>query len=226
MNDIINKLQNFTLLKGLDKNTITKALEISKYSIKHYNPEEVIAFEASHCNHLGLILDGIISVNKIYPSGRTVSIATLNIGKVFGEVILFSNHNIYPSTIIASSQCEIIFFDREHFINMCNYYPNIYENLLHAFSDRILLLNQKITNLSFKSIRQKIIHHLFEVYKIQKSLYLELYKSRNEWAELLGIPRPSLSRELIKMKNDGLIDYDKSTIKIVDLNKLENELFK
>jgi Mn-dependent DtxR family transcriptional regulator len=43
-------------------------------------------------------------------------------------------------------------------------------------------------------------------------------------AELLNIPRPSLSRELIKMKQDGLIDFYKNRFKILDLKKLEKTL--
>jgi CRP-like cAMP-binding protein len=226
MEDLIKHLKDFILFRNLEDSKLKEILVKSHYRLKNYKTEEVIALEGTPCQQLGFILDGAISINKIYPSGRTVAIATLNKGKIFGEVVLFSDHNIYPSTVIASTDCSILFFEKEKFIDMCNFYPQIYENLLRAFSDRILLLNQKITNLSFKSIRQKIIHHLFQVYKQQQKQYIDIPHSRSDWAELLGIPRPSLSRELIKMKEANLIDFDKSTVKLIDLNALEEELFK
>ena len=40
-------------------------------------------------------------------------------------------------------------------------------------------------------------------------------------AEMLNIPRPSLSRELTNMKEDGLIDFYKNNIKILDLEGLK-----
>jgi Mn-dependent DtxR family transcriptional regulator len=43
-------------------------------------------------------------------------------------------------------------------------------------------------------------------------------------AELINIPRPSLSRELIRMKEEGLIDFYKNRFKIVDIKALERIL--
>lgn len=226
MKEIIQKLSTFILFNGLDEKTLEKVLAISGYQLKRYTAGEIIALEASTCQQLGLIFEGCISISKIYPSGRTVAITTLDEGSIFGEVVLFSNHNVYPSTVIATNACSVLFFEKNAFIKMCNEFPQVYSHLLKAFSDRILLLNQKITNLSFKSIRQKIIHYLFQAYKKQNSLYIDVSMSRNDWAEMLGVPRPSLSRELIKMKAQHLIDFDKSTIQLFDLVKLEDELFK
>lgn len=45
--------------------------------------------------------------------------------------------------------------------------------------------------------------------------------SKKDWAEKLGVQRPSLSRELIKMKEEGLIDYDKEKIFIKDINAIK-----
>ena len=45
--------------------------------------------------------------------------------------------------------------------------------------------------------------------------------SKKEWADKLGVQRPSLSRELMNMKKDGLIDYDRKNIKILDLEEIE-----
>ena len=46
--------------------------------------------------------------------------------------------------------------------------------------------------------------------------------SKKDWADKLGVQRPSLSRELINMKKDGLIDYDRSKIIILDLEEIKD----
>lgn len=86
------------------------------------------------------------------------------------------------------------------------------------------MLNDRITSLSLDSTRKKIVNILLLEYGRQKSQYLLLPYSRKKMAELLNIPRPSLSRELIRMKDDGLIDFYKNRIKIIDLKSLEREL--
>ena len=65
---------------------------------------------------------------------------------------------------------------------------------------------------------------LLEEYNKIGSLNLKLNISRKEMAELLGVPRPSLSREMIKMKEEGLIDFNKNVIKILDEEALEDVL--
>lgn len=65
---------------------------------------------------------------------------------------------------------------------------------------------------------------LIEEYDIQRNLFLMLPYSRSEMAELLGIPRPSLSRELVNMQNDGIIEFNRNIIKLLDIEALENLL--
>ena len=48
--------------------------------------------------------------------------------------------------------------------------------------------------------------------------------TKQKLSEILGIPRPSLSRELINMKELGIIDYSRDFIKILDKKKLEDLL--
>lgn len=71
-------------------------------------------------------------------------------------------------------------------------------------------------------MRQKIADYILTEYKRQQNLYIELSVSRKEMAESLGVTRPSLSRELAAMKDESIIDYHKNTIKINNLQLLED----
>lgn len=50
---------------------------------------------------------------------------------------------------------------------------------------------------------------------------VRLAMNREELADYLGTTRPSLSRELMKMQQEQLIEAEKNTIKIVDRDALE-----
>jgi CRP-like cAMP-binding protein len=60
---------------------------------------------------------------------------------------------------------------------------------------------------------------------MQKSLIIKLKDSKESIAAYLGMPRPSLSRELIKLRDDNLIAFDRNTITILNIDDLEEELF-
>ena len=87
-------------------------------------------------------------------------------------------------------------------------------------SDRTLVLTDKINTISPRSIRKKVIDFLTEEYRLQGSQIIVLGISKKELAERLGMQRTSLSRELARMKTDGMIDYDTRTITIRDFENI------
>jgi len=87
---------------------------------------------------------------------------------------------------------------------------------MEFLSERTSVLTDKITEISIKGIREKIINFLNQESIAQKSRIIKLPYSKKQLAENMGIQRTSLSRELKKMKNEGLISYNAKEILIVD----------
>ena len=77
-----------------------------------------------------------------------------------------------------------------------------------------MILTDKLTVISLKTVRQRINDYLSHQYQLQKTMVITLDCSKKELAERLGVQRTSLSRELTKMKKAGLLDYDAKTITI------------
>ena len=69
-----------------------------------------------------------------------------------------------------------------------------------------------------------IYYYLINEYKIQKSKNIRLNITKEKLAQSLGVTRPSLSRELINMKEVGVLEYDRNNILILDLEEIENLL--
>ena len=78
--------------------------------------------------------------------------------------------------------------------------------------------------LFWETLRQKISSYLLSQYETQKTLSLRLPMSRKDLAQHLGVQRPSLSREFVNMKDDGLIDFNKNLVQIKNLESLEDIL--
>ena len=197
--------------------------EDSTYTISKYNKNDIIAIEGSPCDKVGLILQGSIDVKRVHEPVIMLYICLI-CKCLFGEIIAFSDTNAYPATIMASSNCEIMFIHKTSFIIFCTKNPDFLDMFLNDLSNKIIQLNNSIKNLSFSSIRQKLSNYLITQHTIQKSKFIKLGITKQKLSEMLGIPRPSLSRELMKMKSDGLIDYLKDTIKILDIETLEELL--
>lgn len=220
----LDSLEECVLFKSLNKKQIEEILVKVNTSIKSYKSGEVVAIEGNDCNSVGIILDGDIEIHKSFSSGKVVTISHFKAGNIFGEALVFSGKHKYPATIISSNESKVLFIDREDIIKMMTLETKILNNFMGVLSNRILMLNQRITNLSYDTLRKKIANIILLEYGRQKSHYITLPYSRKKMAELLNTPRPSLSRELMKMKDDGLIDFYKNKIKIINLDDLEKTL--
>jgi CRP-like cAMP-binding protein len=217
-------IANSPLFRGIPAEKLNLLLDkVSLYSQK-YSRGEMIAFEGDECNAIGIILNGEITIQQTLPSGKKTVIDTLKAGGSFGEVIIFSDHKTYPASIEAVESSQITFISKENIIRLCSFSPEFLNNFAGLLSNKILMLNRKVKSLSLQSPRLKTINFILESYQQQHSFLLHFNESRIEMAEKLSIPRPSLSRELIKMKANNWIDFEAGTIKILDLESLEEAL--
>lgn len=211
------------MFKNKSEEYLLELFKDTNYVIKTYSKNDIIAMEGDTCTSIGLILKGSIDIKRTLGS-KVIHVSSFEMGHIFGEVIAFSDVNLYPATVVSSSSSKIMFISKSNFIEFCTSHQDFLEMFLNDLSNKIFVLNKSITNLTFSSIRQKICNFLFTEYKLQNNKNIKLNMTKEKIAESLGITRPSLSRELINMKDMGLIDYSRSHIKILDLEEIENIL--
>lgn len=224
VNKIIERLKENELFKEVNDINIETTISELNIVTKNYSKDQIVANEGELCNSLGLVIDGIVEVQRIYSSGKQIVLKRLGPGEVFGEAIIFSNKNEYPATIISSSDSAISYLKKEDIIKLCLKDEIILKNFITLLSNKIFVLNRKIKDISFKSMRQKVINFIFEQVKEQNNNTIKLNLSKEQIASLLGVPRPSLSRELMKLRDDGFIEFDRNIIKVLDIELLEEEL--
>ena len=212
------------LFKDFTNQEINHFLISSYYRIVNYQPGQVVAIEGEPLTEIGLVLDGAIEVQKDYSSGKKVVINQLMTGDVFGEVAIFSSKKVFPSSISSTSRSKIMFVNKSRILKFCFQNKKFLSNLLQLLSEKILVLNHRLDFLSCATVRQKISLFLLEQYREQEILQIHIPISREKMAEQFGITRPSLSRELNRMKREGLINLQKNIIIINNLPSLEKIL--
>lgn len=224
MKEYAKALEKCILFRHLNIDNIQSLLRVLEVKAETYEKESIIAFEGDQCTSLGIVVSGKVELQNIYPSGKVATLTTLNPGQCFGEAILFSDQDKYPICTVAKTKSTIIFIEKDSIMHGLTHHPILLNNFLSMLSNKLTMMNRKIKVLSLDTIRQKVCNYLLKEYKIQGTTMIQTKMSRKDMAEHMSIQRPSLSREMIKMKEEGLIDYDKSTIKILDVDALEDEL--
>lgn len=222
MKQVLPVLKQCILFKNLNGEQLENILDKNTFKISSYNKGDVIAIEGDDCNSIGIVIKGKIEISRIFASGKTVTMDRLQPNRIFGEAIIFSNFHKYPATITSTEKSEVLFIFKEQLLKICSENNIVLNSFMSLLSNKILMLNKKVKVLSYKNIRQRIASFILEEHRKQNSLYIKLKVNRKEMSEELGIPRPSLSREMMNMKDEGIIDYDKNSITINDLEVLED----
>ncbi|MCW3490190.1 Crp/Fnr family transcriptional regulator [Dethiobacter alkaliphilus] len=187
------------------------------YKVEKYKKGAVIHFQNEVCRTMDVVLEGRVSVQKIEENGNVLTVNVFSPGDTLGVSLIFAGSNLYPMSVLAETDAVILHLSKDSIIQLTQSSVRFMSELLTAISDRALVLTDKINTISLKSIRQRIIEYLRYEYYLQNSTVIRLGMSKKEWAERMGIQRTSLSRELNKMKKDGLLEYDSRTITLKSL---------
>lgn len=207
----IDFLLGISLFSGFENKELYTLLK-KESLIQSFTENEIIYLQNEKANTMDIILEGNIIIQNIDAKGNILSITSLSQGDMLGGNLIFSKKNEYPMTIIAKTNVKLLKISKNTILDLSQVNKKFLINLLELFSDKALVLTTKINSLAMKTIREKIMEFLLFEVKRQNSNTIILSLSKKDLSERFGIERPSLQRELKKMKTEELIDYDAKSI--------------
>lgn len=219
-------LEKVSLFGNIDANELIHVLSCLGPSISTFDKGEFVTMEGDEFNGIGIVIEGKVKITQTNEAGERIILSQLGAGGIFGEMIAFSGLTKWFATVIADKKSQVMFLKADAIINqchrMCTGHKQLMINMLTIVSNKALLMNRKVRYLSIKSMRGKLSQFLLEDYHKNNKLMFEIVFNRNELAEFLNVSRPSMSRELSRMKEEGLIDYYKESFKLLDIERLKD----
>lgn len=190
-------------------------VDLTKVIIQEYESGQSIALETEVSNNLGIVLEGRILVKSYTLSGSNFTLSRLEEGSYFGDILMFSDViNCFPGSLVTEGKTKVAIIPNETFKKNLFNDQILLKNFLRVLSNTAHDLSCKSKMLSQETVRDKILFFLLQQKRKQRSNIVKLKMTKEELANQLFIQRPSLSRELSRMKADGLIDYDRHTVTI------------
>ena len=221
----LDSLSGLSLFSHMTMDNLEKLLNSLNSKIINLEKDELVFSEGQSYHNMCFLLDGEIVLSNTDKYGNRNIIDTVNKNQIFAEVFSFTSSKISPVTASANKKSTLLIvktdallvLDNLHDIDLIRDKQEIISKLLHTFADKNLILLSKIEVVSRRNIREKILHFL-ELHKMKNNsnLFMIPY-SRKDMADFLGVDRSALSRELSNLKEEGLIDYDKNTFKLIKI---------
>lgn len=180
---------------------------------------EYICLEGDEQESIGVLLSGRLHVNRETMTGNKMVMAALSPGDLFGEMAAFSGRRKWPASVSAVEASEVMYILIKYFSyacgNVCDSHGLLIRNMLGIISRKALLLNRKVEYLTIKGMREKLCRYLMEQSHMHGSPTFTMDMNRNELADFLNVSRPSMSRELGRMRDEGLIDFYRGSVRIL-----------
>lgn len=220
LNNYVEVIKKAPLFRDIASDELKAMLGCLKPVVKSYKRHEFITITGEPFSGIGLLLEGEASISKETQGGDRVVLSLIQPGDMFGEIIAFSGESMWPANVQALEECRALFIPREGIVSpcmkTCPWHRTLVQNLLMIVSDRALMLNKKLEYLTIRSMRGRICAFLLDQYKKRGTSTFTLDMNRNEMADFLNVSRPSMSRELGRMRDEGLIDFHLSTVRILN----------
>lgn len=210
-----NLIKNTTLLNSVSEENIQTSLDNGNFRVVSYGKRCVVHFDGEPCRKLEIILTGKVVVERIDESGNLLAISEFYQDDIIGGNLLFSKNPVYPMTVSTQFPTVILEIDKDILFELLCHDPKVLSKFLELVSNHAYILGDKIRHYVNKTIRKSIMSYLDYECKKQNSNYIKLNISKKSLAESIGVQRTSLSRELAKMKRDGLILFDKDSITLL-----------
>lgn len=218
--DVLLKSQPFL---GFSMEELEAVLGFLNTTAVHFSKGSTIFNQGEKITRSGILLEGSVIAESVSYSGERRVMQTLSAGDLFGDVLMYSEHDPTPVSTVVREDSKVLLLDiNELMEKSCNpLCRRVLVNILHGLANKFWMLNRKIAYLSCKEMRSKIAMFLLDMQKRHSSQTFIAEYSREELASLLGVNRSALSRELSRMQKDGIISFYKSSFKIENLQKLK-----
>jgi CRP/FNR family transcriptional regulator, cyclic AMP receptor protein len=184
---------------------------------------EVVFLEGARCGGLLIVMEGAVRVVKTAASGRHQLLAIERPGSSLGEVSVFDG-GPYSATAIAETDVALLRVDAREFRSLCAAHPEIAMKVIRVLGHRLRRLRVLVEELSFGTVRHRLIAHLLRLAEEQGRAEVVLEENNEELAGRLGTVREIVSRNLGRLHGDGLIVMRKRSVRIPDVAALRAEL--
>ena len=180
--------------------------------------QEYVLRQGEHIDTILVLAEGKLHVQRDdYWENRSI-IQMIGAGEMFGEAYVAPESGVLLNDVLAVEDCTVIFFDVKRITTVCSsacrFHSMVVQNLFFAISEKNRKLVQKLGYMSRRTTREKLIAYLSEEAKRQNSSEFSIPFNRQQLADFLSVDRSAMSNELCKMRDEGLLEFERSAFKL------------
>ena len=218
MENYLKVLKTCGLFAGVAEGELQAMLGCLSPKVAAFKKDSFILSAGQVTGALALVLDGCVHILHEDFWGNRNIINDIHPGGVFAESFAATAAPLNVSAL-AAADTQVMFLDLQRVLttcpSACGHHRRIIENLLAQLARKNQLLSEKLSHMSKRSTREKLLSYLSAEAARRGTNMFEIPFNRQQLADYLSVDRSALSAEISKLKAEGLIDTHKSSFKII-----------
>ncbi|MDC1105805.1 Crp/Fnr family transcriptional regulator [Prolixibacteraceae bacterium] len=208
------------LFRNIPESEISELLSRARYRVTRFTKDSLIAHAGDPIEEMIILIEGSLEGAMLDLAGNKLKIEQLNGPMLIAAAFVYGKRNQFPVNLLAKTDGKILRIDKRSFTQLLTSQSQLLINYLNIISNKAQFLTEKITFLSFKTIRQKLAFFLLK----RGEEEIELKESQSALAELFGVTRPSLARTIGELTSNDIISWERKKVSILDLQGLKDIL--
>lgn len=178
-------------------------------------PKDAFIFRADErAVYVGIVLSGGAHIIQEDFWGNRSIVTHVAPGELFGEAFSCAETERLPVSVIAAEPSEVLLIDYKKIIGICPatcvFHSRLISNMLHLIAKKNITLTRKMSYMSKRTTRDKLLAFLSDQTLHAQTNEITIPFNRQELADYLCVDRSALSRVLMEMKKEGVLDYDRN----------------
>lgn len=207
-------LKKSSLFQGVDEKEIQSMLGCMSATEHFYKKGEYIYRIGEQVTQMGLLLEGSIHIQREDYWGNLSILNKITPGNIIGEAYAMPGSGPIVNNVIATAPSMVLFLDVQKLMTTCSsacvFHMRMIQNLLAVLAGKNRNLAQKLGHMSRRTTRDKLLSYLSEQSMIYGKPEFDIPFNRQQLADFLSVDRSAMSNELCKMRDEGILKFEKN----------------
>lgn len=220
MNSPYGFLKKTSLFRGTSEEELPTLLDCLAPTTREYAKNELILRQGEDVSAVGLVLSGRAQIIEEDFWGNRSILADAWPGDLFAEAYAFLPGELLRVSVVAAEATSVMLLDGKRMLEVCSsacrFHTRLVQNILAESARKNLALTRKVSHMSKRSTREKLLSYLSGQALGAGSDVFEIPFNRQQLADYLCVDRSAMSSELCKMRDEGLLVFDKNRFQLKD----------
>lgn len=207
------KIFQIPLFRGIDDSEWEDMKAYGCMRQKHFGKNTIIFHAGNTVTELGIVINGSVNIEHTDLLGNKSILSNISSNHVFAETYALCREPIMVSAV-AASDADILFLSCDILTGAhcakTSWQPKIMRNLLTISTYKNIILSNRIFCTTPKTIRGRLLIYLSTEGSKAGGKAFKIPFDRQGLADYLNVERSALSKELGKMRNEGILEFHKN----------------